>query len=582
MSDDGLIVLRTVRNVLAGDGPVFNAGERVEANTSTLWQYLITVVGWVSGARLEYVALALALFLTVAAVVLSTLSAGRFWGGAVLPFGAIIYLALPPARDFATSGLEWGLSLFWLAAWWALLVAWSRPFEDRPVTARRRHGRPSREVAYLLAFWSGLSWLVRPELALYGAATIVVLLTSSLLAPRDLRKAGLILLSGLPLPAAYEVFRMGYYGLLTPHTAVAKSAAEAEWGRGFAYAWNFLSPYALWAPLLVAAVLGVRFFAQANGRELGRPLVVVLLAVGCALAHTLYVIRVGGDFMHGRMLLLPLFALLLPVAAVPARRITAVAVIALALWAAVVIERGHPLPGNTRELTAEELNIVDEREFWTMATNRTPGHPPLVAQDFLGSKLMDNWVDKEADARASNAGQMMLARISEDPETYGWFTVPRKSDGSDLSQLAATAYLINLGMTGENASLETRVLDTVGLATPLAARMPREEGGRVGHDKSLAVEWQVADSATDLSQLPSWVDREKAMQARAALRSPDIAALISTYRDPLTLKRFGENMRYALTEGRTLTLDDDPATYLDASTLERIEAGEDVGWSAGR
>ena len=30
MSDDGLIVLRTVRNLLAGNGPVFNAGERVE------------------------------------------------------------------------------------------------------------------------------------------------------------------------------------------------------------------------------------------------------------------------------------------------------------------------------------------------------------------------------------------------------------------------------------------------------------------------------------------------------------------------------------------------------------------------
>ena len=37
MSDDGLIVLRTVRNLLAGNGPVFNAGERVEANTSTAW-----------------------------------------------------------------------------------------------------------------------------------------------------------------------------------------------------------------------------------------------------------------------------------------------------------------------------------------------------------------------------------------------------------------------------------------------------------------------------------------------------------------------------------------------------------------
>jgi arabinofuranosyltransferase len=36
MSDDGLIVLRTVRQILAGNGPVFNADERVESNTSTL------------------------------------------------------------------------------------------------------------------------------------------------------------------------------------------------------------------------------------------------------------------------------------------------------------------------------------------------------------------------------------------------------------------------------------------------------------------------------------------------------------------------------------------------------------------
>ena len=34
IADDGLIVLRTVRNLLAGNGPVFNAGERVETNTA--------------------------------------------------------------------------------------------------------------------------------------------------------------------------------------------------------------------------------------------------------------------------------------------------------------------------------------------------------------------------------------------------------------------------------------------------------------------------------------------------------------------------------------------------------------------
>ena len=69
IADDGLIVLRTVRNLLAGNGPVFNAGERVEANTSTAWTYLMYLGGRVGGpVRLEYVALALALALSVAGV----------------------------------------------------------------------------------------------------------------------------------------------------------------------------------------------------------------------------------------------------------------------------------------------------------------------------------------------------------------------------------------------------------------------------------------------------------------------------------------------------------------------------------
>ncbi|MDN5760436.1 MAG: hypothetical protein L0H59_18265, partial [Tomitella sp.] len=39
-ADDGLIVMRTVRNLYAGNGPVFNKGERVEVNTSAAWTYV--------------------------------------------------------------------------------------------------------------------------------------------------------------------------------------------------------------------------------------------------------------------------------------------------------------------------------------------------------------------------------------------------------------------------------------------------------------------------------------------------------------------------------------------------------------
>ena len=134
IADDGLIVLRTVRNLMAGNGPVFNAGERVEANTSTLWTYLMYLGGWVGGpVRLEYVALTLALVLSVLGVVLLMLGAARLYApslqgrrGLLLPAGVLVYIAVPPARDFATSGLENGLVLAYLGLLWWMMVCWSQ------------------------------------------------------------------------------------------------------------------------------------------------------------------------------------------------------------------------------------------------------------------------------------------------------------------------------------------------------------------------------------------------------------------------------------------------------------------------
>src|SRR6476619_6817624 len=171
IADDGLIVLRTVRNLLAGNGPVFNAGERVESNTSTLWTYLITGASWVAGPlRLEYVTLALTLGLSVAGVVFVMLGAARLYAPALqgrrallLPAGALIYIAIPPARDFASSGLENGLVLAYLGLLWWVMVCWSQALRTQQDSSQRNAVSWVFDAA--LAFLAGLSVLVRPELA---------------------------------------------------------------------------------------------------------------------------------------------------------------------------------------------------------------------------------------------------------------------------------------------------------------------------------------------------------------------------------------------------------------------------------
>ena len=267
IADDGLIVLRTVRNLLAGNGPVFNQGERVEANTSTAWTYLMYAGSWVGGPmRMEYVALALALVLSVLGVAFLMLGTGRLYAPSLrgrraimLPAGALVYIALPPARDFATSGLESGLVLAYLGLLWWMMVCWSQPLRMRP---------DSRVFLGALAFVAGGSVLVRPELALMGGAALIMML----IAARDWRRRVLIVVAGGLVPVAYQIFRMGYYGLLVPGTALAKDAAGDKWSQGMIYLSNFNEPYALWAPVVLLVPLGLLVMAARRRPSFSRPM----------------------------------------------------------------------------------------------------------------------------------------------------------------------------------------------------------------------------------------------------------------------------------------------------------------------
>ncbi|WP_460697443.1 hypothetical protein [Nocardia thraciensis] len=337
IADDGLIVLRTVRNLLAGNGPVFNAGERVETNTSAAWTYVVWFFSWLTQARLEYVVLAVALVLSVLAVVFAMLGSARLWGGRspgqlLLPAGALVYIAVPPARDYASSGLENCLVIFWLGVLWYLLMRWSQA------------GKPGLASYFGLVFWAGLSWLVRPEMTILGGLALLLVFCAPMpdslrypwLPPRSrpiVIRALLVAIGGA-VPVGYQIWRMGYYGLPYPNTAVAKEASGAKWAQGFTYLWDLVGPYFLWLPVLVLAAIAShlarssRRAGNTDGevtgwrawqRRLRTPGAIVALMLFAGLLLVLFNIRVGGDFMHGRMLLPQLFILLLPVAVLPIR-----------------------------------------------------------------------------------------------------------------------------------------------------------------------------------------------------------------------------------------------------------------------
>lgn len=563
IADDGLIVLRTVRNLLAGNGPVFNMGERVEANTSTVWTYLLYAASWVGGPmRLEYVALAVALTLSVLGVVLLMLGAGRLYAPSLrgrraimLPAGALVYIAVPPARDFATSGLESGLVLAYLGLLWWMMVCWSQPL-------RGRSDNPA--FIGLLAFVAGCSVLVRPELALIGGLALIMML----IAARSWRRRGLIVFAGGLLPVAYQIFRMGYYGLLVPGTALAKDAAGDKWSQGMVYLTNFNRPYALWLPLVLVVPLGVvvmfarrrpAFLRPVLAPDYGRfaravqsPTAVVVFMVGSGVLQALYWIRQGGDFMHGRVLLAPLFCVLAPVAVIPlvvpdgkdysretgywvagAVSVLWLGVAGWSLWAA-------NSPGMGDDATHVSYSgIVDERRFYAQAT----GHAhPLTAADYLDYPRM------AAILTALNNTPDGALLLPSGNYTQ-WDLVPMIKPGSAPGIPASekpqhTVFFTNLGMVGMNVGLDVRVLDQIGLANPLAAHTERLEHGRIGHDKNLFPDWVIADGpwVKWYPGVPAYLDQQWVAQAEAALRCPATQAVLNSVRAPMSLHRFVSNV----------------------------------------
>lgn len=568
IADDGLIVLRTVRNLLAGNGPVFNQGERVEANTSTAWTYLLYVGGWVGGPmRLEYVALALAMVLSLLGMVLLMLGTGRLYAPSLrgrraimLPAGALVYIAVPPARDFATSGLESGLVLAYLGLLWWMMVCWSQPLRARP---------DSQMFLGALAFVAGCSVLVRPEFALIGGLALIMML----IAARTWRRRVLIVLAGGFLPVAYQIFRMGYYGLLVPSTALAKDAAGDKWSQGMIYVSNFNRPYALWVPLVLSVPLGLllmtarrrpSFLRPVLAPDYGRvaravqsPPAVVAFIVGSGVLQALYWIRQGGDFMHGRVLLAPLFCLLAPVGVIPillpdgkdfSRETGRWLVGALSgLWLGIA---GWSLwaansPGMGDDATRVTYSgIVDERRFYAQAT----GHAhPLTAADYLDYPRMAAVL-----TALNNTPEGALLLPSGNYNQWDLVPMIRPSSGTAPGGKPApkpqhAVFFTNMGMLGMNVGLDVRVIDQIGLVNPLAAHTERLKHARIGHDKNLFPDWVIADGpwVKWYPGIPGYIDQQWVTQAEAALQCPATRAVLNSVRAPITLHRFLSNVLHS-------------------------------------
>jgi arabinofuranosyltransferase len=527
---DGFIYLHVVQNILAGHGPVFNAGQRVEAFTSPAWTLVLAVVGLVLPFSLNWIAVVLGILLTLAGTSIAILSSARLTRRAeprsfLLPLGAVVFLAVPPVWSLASMGLETGLTFFWLGGCFALLVRWGRTGHER---------MPRCGLVAL-----GLGSLIRPELGLDSLVFIGGLLWVQR-SDQGWRERIRVMAWAAAVPILYEIFRMGYYGVLVANTATAKEASMPRVGRGILYFADFVGPYWLFLPAF-ALLLGAYYplaSALRRSQDDGRSLMALLALPIAGALNAGYIIVMGGDYVHARLLVAPFFAVCAPVATIPLARRYLVSLLVLP-WAMVC---------------AFSLRSADNSSHWSASTFIVVnGHGNVAPPHHLSG----------ADPLSSKSG------------IYADFGKPGKLQRLDVppapginSPTIATSWI---GVEPYELGTGVQFLDLLGLADPLTAHLELVHRGELsGHEKPLPTPWIAAmltaggtstssfdtiqkQRPEDFTQLiPTVTGQQLQIEtawARAALQCPAIHDIEYSPEKPLTVESFFSNIVHSF--GRT-------------------------------
>lgn len=283
MLDDAFITFRYAENIVSGNGPVFNVGDRVEGYTSFLWLIILAAGAW-AGMNVVILSKILGILFAVGTVVLMT-GAHRF-------VRSIDYrISAGAAVMLGTTGvfLPWGVSGMESTLFTFLVTLTILHY----VSIDHSNDKTRFAMAGLLC---ALASLARPEGLL---VTAVLLSHRARLVIRDREySAAYMLLLFLLLFLPYFVWRYSYYGYLLPNTFYAKVGfSYLQVYRGLKYAFRFVVATALIClPLIDPSALHAAL-KRYNSLKL------LLFLAG---AYSAYLVLVGGDSMPAMRFFTPI------------------------------------------------------------------------------------------------------------------------------------------------------------------------------------------------------------------------------------------------------------------------------------
>jgi arabinofuranosyltransferase len=424
VDEDAYITFRSVEQLFAGNGPRWNPHERVQAFTHPLWLALLSF-----SRLLTRDLFACSLAISWLCSLLALLGAARLlrdWGRwAVL---LVLLFSSKSFFDFTASGLETPLAYALLCGY--LLVFWRGETSD----VRNDGGRTWLIQNLLLA---ALLLTRHDLLVLVGPAHLYAGWRERGLGARAWLTRSML---GLLPFILWTAFSLLYYGFPLPNTAYAKLGTGIPAGQLVAQGFHYLRALVV-VDGLTAFVLALAVgLAALRGGRADRA-----IAAGLAL-DVVYVVAVGGDYMVGRFFACAYFVAALMLVRSETQRPELLRGALLAASALAVLLPGSPITsGPAYHVSSPDAHGVGDQRGLLFETSS-----------------LHRW-------RATPAGTPF-------PD-YRW-TYEGLSFRATPHAVRSRA---NIGFMGYAAGTEPILVDRLGLADPLLARLPSIQLWRIGH-----------------------------------------------------------------------------------------------------
>jgi len=420
VSDDAYITFRTVYNFVNGYGLTYNTAERVQAYTNPLFMFLVSAFYLLTG-EIYYTSICLCIAISLATVLLLAFKISRTVIGALLVITILIFSKA--FIDYSTSGLENPLTHLIVAIFLFVYFKYDN----------------SLKKLFLLSVIAAMGALNRMDTVLLFIPVIIY----SFIKLPTLKGTGTIIIGFFPF-ILWECFSLFYYGFPFPNTAYAKLNTGIKHidlaKQGIYYLANSLKmdPVTI---LVIVCSLVITLLKKEWSK--------ISVSIGIVL-YLIYIIFIGGDFMSGRFLTVPLLAAVIFISQI---NYSSRILYLISILSVVVVGLSSPYPpilSNVKfgsERTAGEKisakGIADERGWYYQVTG-------------LLKNLNEDTLNKH---------ELVLAGLRA---------------RSKAPSVIAKKYI---GFFGFYAGPQVHIVDFHALADPLLARLPAKnrDKWRIGH-----------------------------------------------------------------------------------------------------